>query len=116
MYNYIDILSDYLDRVDLIGYAAARNTRRLHDGCLEFINCRERLISQYGHDETDKKGHKTGRKYINTKDPNFEEFKSEIEKYANIEHDIEIMKIPYSETIGKLSGSEILNLDWMLED
>lgn len=109
-------LQQFLDRRDCIGYAAARNTRLLSTTATEYINRKEELILKYGSEEFDKNGNKTGRKMLSTNDLNFKKYAVEIDLYANIEHEVDVFKIKYSDVVGILSGSEILELDWMLED
>ena len=113
---YIEILKEYLDRNDIIGYAAARNIRKLTDATIEYVQCRDKLIIEFGIPEEDENGNKTGRHVISTESPNFSDFNSEINKFNNIEHDVDIMFVNYSEVIGKLTGSQILDIDWMLKD
>lgn len=43
-------------------------------------------------------------------------FLSELAPYNEMEHEVELMELPYSEVIGSLSGEEILAIDWMLVD
>lgn len=114
--EYIVSLSNFLDRKDIIGYAAARNTRIFKDACVEYDTIRDGLIAKYGEQEIDTDGNYTGRSFITTSSPNISKFVSELEPYTIIEHDVTVFKIPYSEVIGKLTGSEILEIDWMLED
>ena len=114
--NFIEILKKYLDGTDLLSYAAARNIRYLTQSSTEYANHHNRLITEYGEDELDENGNKTGRKIIKYDSPNFDTFSQELNKFAFIEHDVEIYKIPYDEVMGKLTGRQILELDWMLKD
>ena len=43
-------------------------------------------------------------------------FLDEIAPYNEMEHEVEIMTLPYSDAIGVLTGEEILAVDWMLVD
>ncbi len=116
MDGYIDSLAPFLDRRDKIGYAAARNTRRLQEASMEYSKLREDLINKYGEPEIDKDGNETGRYMLEVRSENFKKFQNEIEEIAKIEHDVQIFKLPYDYVIEKLTGSEILEIDWMLED
>ena len=40
----------------------------------------------------------------------------EYQKVLALDRDLPIIKIKYTDVIGLLSGNEILQLDWMLED
>lgn len=115
MSHLIDTLAPFLERTDLIGYAAARNTRKLSDSCAEYLATRDRLIAELGEQELDNNGNPTGRASISVNSPAFEEFVKRIESIANIEHDVELMTIPYDEAIGKISGADLLKIDWMFE-
>ena len=116
MEQYILSLSNFLDRIDMIGYAAARNTRILENAYGEYNTYRTSLLNKYGSVELDSNNKPTGRVTLSIDDENFSKYVSEIEEFASIEHEVQLFKIPYSEVIGKLSGSEILEIDWMLED
>ena len=108
-------LSGLLDRVDLIGYAAARNTRILRSEAQEYLNIRDSLIAELGEPQLDEDGNETGLLGIAMGTPAFEEFKQRIAQWAAIEHEPPIYRIPADEVIGKLSGSEILGIEWMLD-
>lgn len=109
-------LNPFLDRADLIGYAAARNVRNLRNAGAAYISTRDALISKYGTIERDENDKPTGRYIIPFNDPNFSTFKSEIDRIGNIEQDVDIFTISYSEVMDKLTGNEILAIDWMLTD
>ena len=112
----IKSLSNMLDRSDIVGYAAARNYRKISDCLTEFNDKKEELLEKYGVKETDSEGNLTGNMSINPTNPNYDIFMDSYNLYANIEHDVEIFKIKYDKVIGVLTGSEILEIDWMLED
>lgn len=111
----IEHLTPYLDRVDIIGYAAARNIRKLKEGCQEFAQKRSELVQKYGH-EILEDGQPTGEWVIEEGAEGYETALEIITNLATIEHDIDLFKVPYEKTIGLLSGSDILNLDFMLEE
>ncbi len=112
----IESLMPYLNRKDIIGYAAARNVRVFRNAIVEYASKRDELISKYGEAEKDKNGNKTGRYFIKNTSPNIKAYATDISEFAIIEHDVTIFKIPYDKVIGELTGSEILDIDWMLED
>lgn len=116
MERMIDTLKKYLDRTDMIGYAAARNTRLLTTEAQEYLDRREELVRKYGKPETDENGNDTGRVKLSIHSPEFADYEKEITEWALIEHTPKIYKISAKEVIGKLSGTEILAIDWMLEE
>lgn len=105
-----------LSRRDKIGYAAARNHRRLAECLTEYERFRNSLIEKYGEREKDENGNELPSISLSSTSPNFKMFLSELAPYNEMEHEVELMELPYSEVIGSLSGEEILAIDWMLVD
>lgn len=96
---------------DKVGYVAARNTRKLTDNLTEYLKFKEELIKKYGAVDEEKQTVS-----INPNSENFAAFTEEFDKIKDIEHEVELMKLPYEEVIGLLNGEEILRLDFMLEE
>ena len=107
-------LRPILSHRDKIGYVAARNYRILSECLTEYEAFRNSLIEKYG--EAIKDDH--GRPIIGVKveSPNFQKFCDEMAPFNEMEHEVEIMTAKFDETIGCLSGEEILGIEWMLED
>ena len=112
----LESLRKLLDRTDIVGYAAARNVRFLEEELVEFDEKRKALIQKYGQEILDENGNPTGRIELKAGTPQFEAFVAEIAPFGSIEHEPRIFKLGYGEAIGKLSGSELLEFDWMFED
>lgn len=113
----LEAAQNYIDRKDIIGYAAARNVRRLKDDVLvEFNEKKNALLSEYGDPYLDSNGNPTGGVYINPDNPNYSKFMEEYSKFSEIEHDFDIFKIKFDNAINNLTGSELLEIDWMFED
>lgn len=112
----LETLEPILPHRDKIGYVAARNTRILKDTLTEYFTFKQELIKKYGTVDKDEKGNELSTISISPSSENFEEFTKEFYKIKDIEHDVELMKIPYEEIIGLLNGEEILKLDWMLTE
>lgn len=112
----LETLKALLPHRDKIGYIAARNTRILNDTLTEYFTFKRDLISKYGEPDKDENGKETGTVSISPTASNFNDFLKEFDAIKNIEHDVELMTIPYEEVIGLLNGEEILELDWMLTD
>jgi hypothetical protein len=53
---------------------------------------------------------------ISRTSPNYQRFIERFEPIASIEHDVPIMPLKYTDVVGQLTGEEILEIDWMLED
>lgn len=110
----LDVLAPLLDKVDIVGYAAARNAKLIRQLCLEFLTLRDKLIAELGEPEIDESGNETGFFIIKEDSPNFKEFINKLDDIASIEHEFTPFKIPIEKAIGVLSGSQMLALDWML--
>lgn len=82
--------------------------------CRHYDAFRNSLVEKYGEEIKDDKG----RPIIGVKvdSPNFQKFCDEMAPFNEMEHEVELMIAKYSDVIGCLSGEEILELDWMLED
>lgn len=116
MSNLMDSLQPILDHKGILGYAAARNFRKLRDATVEFTQYKEQLFREYGTAEVDENGNPTGRYSIDVTNPAIVEPMKELDRYADIEHEVEIFTIPVSEVIDELTGNEMLALEFMLEE
>lgn len=116
MAKMIDALQPLLDRCDIIGYAAARNTRILSNECAEYLTRRSVVIEKYGEPELDGSGNPTGRVVMRLDSPNIDAYNADIEEWARIEHYPEIFRIPFESAIGNISGTQLLAVDFMFED
>lgn len=116
MMRMVSGLEPLLKMRDTVGYAAARNTRLLANELMEFENMRDGMVRDWGEEVLDEDGNPTGSWAIFPSSPKFSEFEAAINELGALEGDFEPYKVPYSEVVGKLSGEEILAIDWMLED
>lgn len=116
MEQRIGELEKFLDRDDIIGYVAARNTRRLTEGCVEHVRKKNELVSKYGNVIKDENGNDTERITLNSSHPKYNEVLAKISESGNIEHDVTIFTLNFEDVKNKLTGREILQLDWMLDD
>lgn len=115
MEQMIAALEKHLGRTDVIGYAAARNTRILREECFEYMQRREQLIEKYGEPEVGDEGNCTGRKQIRIGSDAFNAYASEIEEWALIEHEPKLFRIPVSKALDAISGNELLEIEWMFD-
>lgn len=116
MAEMLSQLDPLLGRRDKIGYVAARNYRILSNSLTEYTQFRNELIVKYGSEDLDKNGRKTGSVSLKTDSPNFSEFCRELEPFNNMEHEVELMTLPFEDAINALTGEELLSVDWMFED
>jgi hypothetical protein len=92
-----------------LGYACARNLRRLMDACKEYIEVRDRLMMEYGKDEG-------GGKFTFEPDK-AKAFSEAIREYSIIEHEVDVFQV--SEDVfcgGGLTTREMYTLDWMVKE
>ena len=104
----------FCDDRGLLGFACARNMRKLIDACLEYIKIRDAALREFGEEVVD--GGRVVGYRIGPDDDGWESFKSRMEPFASLMCGVEIMTVPASEVIGKVSGRESLTIDWMIEE
>lgn len=109
-------LKPILPHRDKVGYVAARNVRKLADTLTEYFKFKEDLIREYGEVDKDADGNELQTISIKPDSLNFKAFTEEFDKIKNIEHEVELMTLPYEEVIGLLNGEEILALEWMFTE
>ncbi len=112
----LEHLAPLLERTDLIGYAAARNTRLLRQEAAEYLEARERLVCELGEQELDGDGQPTGVVAVHVGTPAFDEFRRRMAELDGIEAKLKVFRVPVGKAIGKLSGTQLLALDWMFEE
>ena len=116
MEQMLEALKPLLERRDIIGYAAARNSRILRDELTEYAKVRDELVMKYGTPDTDEEGNPTGEVSLSFKSPDFPKFAEEIGRFATITHEPKLFLLKFEEAIGQLSGTELLAVEWMFED
>lgn len=104
-----------LDREDKIGFAAYRNARILRECCQEYLERAQALADEYGEPEI-ADGAPTGRVIVPYDSPRFAEFEAKMREWGEIEQEPALFRLPLEEAVGKLSGSQLLALDWMFEE
>ncbi len=116
MLEMIHQLQPLLSRRDKIGYIAARNYRFLENSLTEYTMFKNSLVEKYGEPDRDELGNELPTVSLKISSPNFKLFCEELEPLSSIEHEVELMTAKYDDVAGVLSGEEILDIDWMLED
>lgn len=108
-------LEKFLERRDIIGYAAAKNINALKDEAREYLELKNELIQKYGEQVIGDDGTPTPNFRIQIGTEGFEKYQKEIETFANQEGEPNIFKVKPEDVIGVLSGAEVLELHWMIE-
>lgn len=116
MEQMLESLKPLLRYSNRIGYAAARNARRLTDELTEYLTCKSRLLAKYGTPEVDADGTRTGRYTVSVNSDEGMAYLREIAQYVDIEHEPNLMLLPFSEAEGVITGAELLDADWMFFD
>lgn len=107
IFSGVQVLSS-LDEKGKLGYAIARNLRKLNDAGKEYFEKRDELIQKYG-----KPSGNNGNYTFTEK--NAKAFNKELEEYATIEHEVDVMTV--SEDVfcsGTLNSQAMYALDWMV--
>ena len=92
-----------------LGYACARNLRRLMDACKEYIEVRDRLMMEYGTPQGD------GR--FTFEQNKAQAFAEAIREYATIEHEVDVFQVDEDTFCsGTLTTKEMYALDWMVKE
>ena len=95
----------------VLGYACARNLRMLAFSASEYLDERNSLIKEYGRKIESADG---VRYEITPSDESWNDFEAAISPLNGIEHDIDVTVVNASDLIGAMSGSDLLELDFML--
>ncbi len=109
-----DLDNGVLDNVGIVGYTAARNYRALHGVAEPFFTQRNKLIMEYGEAQYDDDGN-INNYVVDPKSDRFAEFAAKYQELAEIECEVEILTLPEEKAIDAISGSQLLQLDWMFE-
>ena len=109
IYTGIQILQNVSEKGKL-GYACARNLRKLRDAGKEFLEKRDELVMKYGTLNED------GTLYMLPKEK-VKDFNDELSEYMNIEHEVDIMQVD-EETFcsGTLDNKVMYDLYWMVKE
>ena len=108
MFDSIQALSAVNEKGKL-GYACARNLRRLLDACREYMEVRDKFMMEYGTSQGD------GR-YTFEQDK-AQAFAEAIREYAAIEHEVDVFQVDEDTFCsGTLTAKEMYALDWMVKE
>lgn len=111
MSNYLNALNQISNKVTgKLGYAVARNIRKISDEVFEFEKIKNELINKYGEDSD-------GQKVIRLNTEPYQNFLDEIQEYKDIAHEVDIFMIDaYEVWKSDLTAKEIISLDFMIND
>lgn len=112
---WLEALDGVLDHSGPVGYAAAVNTRRLREAISEYLSVKMGIIRRYGH-EVIKNGVQTGEWVIPQQSPDLEKAEEELSEFAELEHEVDVMRLPVEKVVDELTGRQILELWFMVKD
>lgn len=116
MEQMIASLEKYLDRRDILGFAAAKNINTLRNEAREYLELKDKLIREYGEQIIDDDGMPTPQYRLEIGTEGFKKFQEEIEVFAKQEGDPKLYYVNPDAVIGLLDGKEILEIAWMIGD
>lgn len=116
MERMLDALRPFMQRSDVIGYAAARNARILTDNLTEYAERKNEAVIEYGDKVFNEDGKFTGEYSIGPASEKYAEFEGALIEIASLKHDVCLYRIPFSKAIDNLSGEELFSIDFMFYD
>lgn len=94
-----------------LGYAIARNLRKLSEELVEYQSLKDKTIAKYGEPDSE------GRASIQVGSEAFEKYINEMKEYMLIEHDVQIFTVTEDEVLkSDLNAKEMLAIDFMIQD
>ena len=94
-----------------LGYAIARNIRKLSEELVEYHSLRDKAIYKFGTQGSD------GTYSIQIGSEAYDSYIEEIKEYMNIEHDVQIFTVTEEEVLkSDLNAKEMLAIDFMIQE
>ena len=110
-------MDDYFQRLSSVsektkgrlGYAIARNLRKLSEELVEYQNLKDKAITKYGKADDD------GVSRILIGSDEYEKFLEDMKEFMDIQHDVQIFFVSEEDVINsELNGKEMLAIDFMV--
>ena len=94
-----------------LGYAIARNLRKLSEELVEYQTLKDKAINKYG--EVGEDG--VARIKVDPTSEVFQSFTEDMKEYVDIEHDVQIFTVSEDEVVNStLNAKEMLAIDFMI--
>ena len=112
MDEYFTALSNMSEKATgRLGYAIARNLRKLSEELVEYQALKDKAINKYG--EVGDDG--VARIRIDPDSEAFKSFTEDMKEYMDIEHDVQVFTVSEDEVINSpLNAKEMLSIDFMI--
>lgn len=108
MYNSLTILSSLKENGKL-GYAIARNRRKIEAEIIEYSKIRGEALAKYGSLIEDTNQYRLSGE-------NLAKYNEEMAQYKDIECEIDVMQVSLDEFLsGNLDSNQMYALDWMVD-
>ena len=106
MFRNIMVMRD-IHETGKLGYAIARNMRKMTDAAKEYMDIREDILKKYGNETDDGL-------YMIPKDKTAD-FSREMGEYSGIEHDVDVFFVSESDFLNSnMDTQQMFALDWMI--
>lgn len=111
MFNRLNILQSISSKVTgKLGYAVARNIRKIIDECQDFLKIKDELVHKYGTED------ENGNIVIKQNTEEYENFIEELQVYSDIQCDVDIFKVNEEELWNSaLNANEMLSIEFMID-
>lgn len=108
MLNSLAVLSK-LEETGMLGFAIARNRKKLSEECKEYSEKRDELLKEFGTD--------VGNGQFQLTTDKVADFIEALKPYGELEFDVPVMTVSQDVFCsGSLTSSQMLILDWMVEE
>lgn len=108
MFNHMIVLSG-LNEKGMLGYAIARNRRKLEAESKEFSEKRDELLKEFGTEVEQGRYQLVGE--------NLSKFAEALKPYSELTAEVNVMQVSQEEFCsGNLTSSQMYALDWMVKD
>lgn len=105
------ILLSGLNETGKLGYAIAKNRRKLSEELSEYMGIRDSLVKKYGEED---KANPSNYKFTNE---TAKQLQDELSEYDTLSCDVDIMKVaPCDVYDSSLTSQQLFGLDWMIDD
>lgn len=93
------------------GYAIAKNMRLLNTELTEYRDCKQKLFKEYGEE-------KDGKIYVDKSSPDFPKFAKELDKFNNLDVEVELMKVKEEDIVeSELTGEQMFMFyDYLIKE
>lgn len=93
-----------------LGFAAAKNYRKIAEELTEYIERKNQLVDEYGEQDDE------GRTYVDTRSERAPQFLAELTAIGEIEGSVDVCMVTVADILDQLTGEEMAGISWMVSD